>query len=227
MIWALNGGERVLATPHGRAVCATCGGDVMAKCGEINIWHWSHINNDCDSWSEPETPWHLEWKERFPKGWQEVRVGNHRADVKTPKCVVEIQNSMISPSEIEERERHYGRMVWIVAAHEFAGNFSLRWPHPTCPVCGNRPDSELDGCCGSQLLVRTDYITFRWRHPRKSWFAAKRPIFLDFGWPIIDPNLRLLEIKKLGCGVPCGGWGIPISGPELLQRCGIGGGIDG
>jgi len=55
------------------AVCGFCGEKVRGRCGEINIWHWQHINKlDCDLWKEGETDWHRAWKKKFPFDWQET-----------------------------------------------------------------------------------------------------------------------------------------------------------
>lgn len=122
MLWALSNGARLLASPKSQAFCPTCGGEVIAKCGEIVSWHWAHKQCDCDPWYEPESDWHINWKQKFPQSWQEVTVGNHRADISTPSGVIELQNSPLSASEIYERENFYGRMIWIVNAQKFKEN---------------------------------------------------------------------------------------------------------
>jgi len=61
MLYALNKNEeKVRATPEVKGVCPICSCLVVAKCGEIKIWHYAHRNKDCDSWYEPETKWHLD-----------------------------------------------------------------------------------------------------------------------------------------------------------------------
>jgi competence protein CoiA len=153
MHWALKNGERTTAQPGLRAQCPGCRGEVLAKCGSIVVWHWAHLADDCDTWNEPESAWHLGWKQRFPDDWQEVVLGNHRADVKTPKLVVELQASSISPEEIQARERHYRNMVWLLRGGDFEDNLCIR---------------QRDG-----------YLSFRWKWPRKSWWSAKMPIVID------------------------------------------------
>lgn len=54
--------------------------------------------------------------------------------------------------------------------------------------------------CGGVIFNQPEHFNFRWKHPRKSWWAATRPLFVDMG----D---RLFEIKKLNASVPCAGWG--------------------
>jgi competence protein CoiA len=187
MLWANRDGERVEASPCARANCPCCGGAVIAKCGSIVIWHWAHEAAECDPWYEPESEWHISWKKRFPPAWQEVVVGNHRADIRTPKLVVELQSTGISPEEITERETHYRNMVWLVRGHDFADNISLR---------------QRDG-----------YLSFRWRWPRKSWWAARMPIVIDL------PD-RMIHVRKLHNNTPCGGWADEITEEQFMMRCG-------
>ena len=131
--------------------------DVIAKCGEIVKWHWAHKSRDCDPWSEPESEWHLNWKAMFPPSWQEVVIGPHRADVRTPLCVVEFQKSAISAEEIRKREQFYRQMVWVVDAADWA----------------------LMGCDSFEKALPVG--TARWLWPRKTWAHALAPIFLDVG----------------------------------------------
>lgn len=186
MFWALNGSQKVEPTPAAKALCPCCGTEVLAKCGSINQWHWAHVISDCDQWSEPESEWHRGWKACFPEEWQEVVVGNHRADVKTPNLIIEFQASAISESEIEARESHYKKMIWVLRGEDFDENFIVR--------------------------RKKDFETFRWKHPRKSWWAARCPILIDLG----D---QMFNVKKIYQNVPCGGWGRAMSKIEFLTRC--------
>lgn len=115
MLWADVNGRRELAAPGARGTCPSCGGDVIAKCGQIVRHHWAHAKNDCPFSTEPETDWHRDWKGLFPAEMQEVVIGNRRADLQTPWGVVELQHSAISPKELQSREQDYGkRMLWVV-----------------------------------------------------------------------------------------------------------------
>jgi competence protein CoiA len=187
MLWASHDGERIGACPGAKAVCPCCKGTVLAKCGSIVTWHWAHEAAECDPWYEPESEWHIKWKRRFPVEWQEIVVGRHRADVKTPRLVVELQSSCISAEEIKERERYYRDMVWLLRGADFADNLSLR---------------QRDG-----------YLTFRWRWPRKSWWAATMPL-------IIDLPGSMIEVRKLYNAVPCGGWAKELTEEQFMARCG-------
>lgn len=148
-------GERLVAFPREKAKCPSCGDEVIAKCGEIKQWHWAHAGReDCDPWSEPESEWHLGWKTLFDEQYREVVLPPHRADIKNiDGLVVELQHSAISPAEITERESFYRKMVWIVDGAPFLKNLSYN------PQRG--------------------YVKFKWKWPRKTWFSAKKTLFID------------------------------------------------
>lgn len=215
MIWAIKDNEKIKAEPNQEALCPICNKEVISKCGVIKTWHWAHKSlTDCDSWSEPESEWHLNWKNEFPKEQQEVVIENHRADIKTPLRVIELQNSHISVEEINEREKFYGKMVWLLNGKTLGKGMKMR------------KENEI--------------IKFRWYHPPKSWWIAKKPIYIDFSdiqqeegkwiskndyircegyWKHIADkmNREIFLIKKLYDNVPCGGWGILIKKEEFLN----------
>jgi competence CoiA-like predicted nuclease len=157
MIWAIRDGERILATPKQVANCPLCKEEVISKCGSIKRWHWSHkADADCDSWGEGETEWHINWKNEFPKEYQEVVIGKHRADIYShhKMKVLEFQNSHISPEDVSERELFYGNMAWLLN-------------HETL-------------CKNLQLRDKTSYWSFHWKNPPKSFWNCKKPIYIDF-----------------------------------------------
>lgn len=121
MKYALVHGQREDAQPELSGECPGCGRPVVAKCGEIKMWHWAHLGKRiCDPWWENETEWHRNWKGHFPKEWQEFvhhaeNGEKHIADVKTDQgYVVEFQHSHIKPEERQARENFYKKMIWIV-----------------------------------------------------------------------------------------------------------------
>lgn len=124
--------NRIIPEKGKIGICQLCKEKVKAYCGDIYINHWRHIElQNCDTWSEGETEWHREWKNKFPKDWQEVIIKKgkeeHRADIKTSKdLILELQNSSISPSTIKIRENFYGNMVWLINANKFKENFKIR-----------------------------------------------------------------------------------------------------
>ncbi len=155
MIWALENNKKILATPKQKAECPICNSEVIAKCGRIKVWHWSHKSNlDCDDWYEPESEWHKNWKDEFPKECQEFTMGKHRADIRTKgRWIIELQNSSISSEEIQEREQYYKKMVWLLNGEKLAKGLRLR--------------------------NKKEIITFRWKSPPKSWWMANKETYID------------------------------------------------
>ncbi|HUH47191.1 MAG TPA: competence protein CoiA family protein, partial [Arenibacter sp.] len=88
MLWAIVNNEKVQSKPNSYGKCPLCGGQVLSKCGEIKVWHWAHFKDEnCDSWYEPESHWHLHWKMTFGKDHAEIVIKNndnwHIADILT------------------------------------------------------------------------------------------------------------------------------------------------
>jgi len=191
--------KRCEAQPGLHGICPECGGEVLARCGDINIWHWAHVSGeDCDSWSEGETEWHRDWKNIFAAECQEVTIkrhyGNlidgfttvtHRADVYFKNTVIEFQNSPIDSDTIKKREEFYGKMIWVINAETIYDHFYIK---------------EKD-----------DYYTFKWSWVRKAWLSAKKPIIMDFG-----ENYYQFIIKKLYENG--NGWGQYINLKEYFQN---------
>lgn len=116
-------GTRMPAAPGANGHCPACSQPVIAKCGTRRVWHWAHKGKrSCDSWWEPETPWHRRWKAEFPPEQQEViqhapSGERHIADVKTEHgLVIEFQHSHLDPVEQAAREAFYENLVWVVDA---------------------------------------------------------------------------------------------------------------
>jgi len=207
MIWAIKNNNRIKATPKEIAFCPICHEEVIAKCGSIKIWHWSHKSlKDCDNWAEPESEWHINWKNQFPKEQQEIvitkggdvkradnfnlLIKSHRADIKTMKgLIIELQNSQLSSDKIIEREMFYQNMIWILNGEKL--------------------------CKGLELRFKKGIITFRWKNPPKSWWVAKKPIYID----LVKDEL-IFSIKKLYPNIPCGGWGIILTKEQFLKEYG-------
>lgn len=127
-------GVKVLPEKGKTALCPECEKEVIAKCGNINTWHWSHKNLlDCKYFERNETEWHRNWKSRFPEINREVRFteydkdGNkifHIADVYLEglSLAIEFQHSRISIEECNQRNEFYadndglgnGMIDWII-----------------------------------------------------------------------------------------------------------------
>lgn len=122
MLYTIVNGQKILASPNSKGYCEICQGAVFSKCGEHRIWHWAHLSSeDCDSWHEPETEWHKNWKLLFPSENVEVVIKKngvcHRADIMTNEGVcIEVQNSPISCRDRAARESFYGQMCWVINA---------------------------------------------------------------------------------------------------------------
>ena len=194
MKWAIENNERILASPHNKALCPLCNQKVISKCGDIKIWHWAHKSRiECDSFKEPETQWHLDWKSYFKKEEQEVVIEKtefledgcrfpkkHRADIKTKKgLIIEFQNSPISPEKIQEREDFYGNMIWVLNGKTFGKNITF--------------------------FKRR----FKWNWPSKSWDYAHKDIYLDyeldFIWKINLSNMTFKKLSKIAFIIYNGG----------------------
>ncbi|HCY41240.1 MAG TPA: hypothetical protein DHV48_07790 [Prolixibacteraceae bacterium] len=197
MIWANINNDKVEAFPKGRALCDNCGKQVIAKCGEIKIWHWAHFNNpDCDIWHEPETDWHYHWKMTFGKENSEIVVRKegkmHRADILTKeKVVIELQNSPISGPEINQREQFYGeRMIWLVNGIGFKGKFKIDIARNRFPDINYGYELIWDEVKGEGKRIKIENpepqpqrgkYDFIWNYNKQSWASVKRPVFIDFG----------------------------------------------
>ena len=163
-----SSGRRIAPIKGSRGVCPGCGGEMIAKCGDTNVHHWAHRRGeDCDTWREPMTDWHLAWQECFPEECREVWVGpnrEHRADVKGRGKILEVQRSSISAAEIQEREQFYGDMAWMLCGEDFEGRFEM-WP--------------LD--VGRYKLLRGRILLgFKWKSMRRCWLAAEKDIYIHF-----------------------------------------------
>jgi competence protein CoiA len=122
MRFALVDNKKVEAKTGLIANCPGCSQSVIPKCGDQRVHHWAHIRNKmCDTWWEPETEWHRNWKSKFPEKWQEDfltddKTGEkHIADIRTDKAlVIEFQHSHINPQERLSREAFYKNLAWVV-----------------------------------------------------------------------------------------------------------------
>lgn len=162
-------GQRRLALPGLRASCPGCDSSVLAKCGEIRIWHWAHEVLDCDPWSEPESEWHLGWKKHAPEGRTEVVIERggkkHRADIVCANsAVLELQTAALPPSEVREREEFYKYMAWMFrvtwADRLHYGKKGFWWKHGSiAQTFVTKPlfwDHEADGIVQEVKLARVE-----------------------------------------------------------------------
>lgn len=193
MLFANVNGQKVEAKPKTTGTCPSCGQTVFSKCGEINVWHWAHQKDDsCDSWYEPETEWHKNWKLVFGKEHCEIGISKggvrHIADIQTQeKVIIELQNSNIEKTIIRQREVFYGeRMIWVINGKPFKDNFRYHrsrsaqlddedeYYHRYNPLASKH-----------ETQPRKDEFNFSWSWSRRSWADVQRHVFIDFG----DENL--------------------------------------
>lgn len=190
--------NKILAKPKIKGLCPFCNEELISRCGEINIWHWSHKSIiDCDSWAYGETEWHLKWKSLVKPEFCEVGIKNHRADIiGNDEKIIELQNSPITPKEIKEREEFYNNMIWLINV-----------PRALEIIYNSFYISE-------KIILRKkdNYWTFRWKNPKKSFWKCIKPLFFDLG----DENI--LCVKKLYNNIPCNGWGYLIKKDVFIKR---------
>jgi len=179
---ALVDGGRRLAEPKLKGVCAMCKGNVVSKCGEINVWHWAH-ENVCPHEDGKETEWHAYCKNLFPIECTEIIVDDHRADVIWKGVVYEFQSKPMEPEEMIDRQRFWEskgyRFMWVFNMYESWDNFSF-WA---------KAEGENDV-----------YMTFRWKWPKRRLERLNFPVIFDFA-------LLSLSVQKIHWGNKVGGWG--------------------
>lgn len=190
MIWALVENQKEKAQPKSKGICPFCTGKVISKCGSIKIWHWAHQREEnCDSWHEPETNWHLHWKLSFGiENTEQIIIKGgkrHIADILTTnKIVIELQNSPIKKETIREREEFYGdRMLWLINGAKFKENLVSKkyWKDPRYDEYQNDAKKLVKLMQEAKIPKRKNEIFFKWKNPRKSWNDTQRPVFIDFG----------------------------------------------
>jgi len=167
VIVASGGAGPIYALPGSSAVCPACSAVVIPKCGPIVTWHWAHKARDCDPWSEPESAWHLGWKQFAHRSEVVIeRDGvKHRADiVDRAGVVVELQSSYLPAVEIWERERFYGRMVWLYRStwldRLHFGPRGFWWKHGSKAMAMSREPVFWDVLGeGEVWLVRLNVVT--------------------------------------------------------------------
>lgn len=153
-----------------RGTCPCCEAEVVGKVGNVLAPHWAHTTT-CPFDNENEGPWHRKWKTYFPTRFAEIKIGeSNRADIHGNGFTVELQNSALSAEDIAAREAVYGadKMIWVFNGEQL-----------NCFV------DEVPELTGHGLY------TFEWGNKRKSWRAAKAPVFVDL------PGIGLLSLSSI------------------------------
>lgn len=195
MLFATLNNEKIEATPNTKATCPLCERPVFSKCGEVNVWHWAHLKDEsCDSWYEPETEWHKNWKMVFGKDNSEIVIKKegvrHIADILTnDSVIIELQNSPIQKPIVRRRENFYGdRMLWVINGKPFEHNFlispSILHYKEQYYLERNYIQTQhgtVDKNTGEIISLPKKEFNFSWNWPRKSWSDVQRYVFIDFG----------------------------------------------
>jgi len=169
---------------------------VIAKCGRVKVWHWAHKRiQHCDHWWETETEWHREWKNQFPKEWQEIihtdsgTGEKHIADIKTSyDLVIEFQHSIIKDEERISREKFYEKMVWVVDGCRSELDKSYFQMGLNGPIQNSPLAYQITWLGKSRLL--------------HNWCESKVKVFLDFGEDVLWRLVVFDKRKKIGAVGP-------------------------
>lgn len=190
------------------AKCPLCKTDVVPKTGRIKTPHWAHKSLDtCDRFSDPETAWHRKWKSYFPEDWREVVVGNHRADVLTPKgYAIEFQHSTISLDKIRDRCNAYENLVWVVDASSLAKRIEFT------------VEGDFGyGCLPSTMTFGSE-ITIWWKYFSGVWNTHPiQNIYLHFPQNNVLLDLKSYFVSDWG---RCYGKGFFMSVPDFASTWG-------
>lgn len=176
----LNGARITPAPGVTGATCPVCSEPVIPKCGQVNSHHFSHLSTEnCDPWHEHMTKWHMDWQNMFPENQREVIIDRggvrHVADVLTSSGhVIEFQHSPISATEIDQRERFYGSMVWVFDARGKDITFTTNPPHKFASEQIKRYSMQ-----GGDH--HSDIVWYHWKHAPKTLFRCRKPVFIHHG----------------------------------------------
>jgi len=192
MKFALLNDKRIEATKRAKGICPSCGSELVARCGEIKIHHWAHKKKCDDHWWENETEWHRNWKNRFPKEWQEIIQHDssgekHIADIKTKEgWVIEFQHSRIEPEERRSRDSFYSKLIWVIDGTRLKTDIKQ--------FKKIIDEGHLD--VPSLLLLLVSFPN--WSRLLMDWKDSNSLIFIDFGMEYVNnQDLWLIYPKKI------------------------------
>jgi competence CoiA-like predicted nuclease len=163
MLSALNDkNESVIPTDKNqKAKCPYCKEKLISRVGKINIPHWAHIKtSNCNSFDkESKTKWHYENQIYFKEQGFLIEQTIYKNDIFKIADVwidnhfaIEFQHSPISVEEIEKRENHYGKVIWVFDINKIY--YEDRFDY--------------------------DKNSYTWRNPKESIYYCNQPIFLNF-----------------------------------------------
>ncbi len=193
MLLALGShGKMTQATPQETGWCPSYNGQLIPKCGHINIWHWAHKNNEESCNYKPESEWHLKWKtDALAHGNDiEIKIGNHISDIlnRNSNRLIELQNSSLGVDEMIDRCEVFSKNKHMV---DWIFNF--------------RPKYQNDQL---NFIQNDGYHTFKQKWQKKVlWFLFDEALHPKYGrvWLDIGEINDMFLIHKLySTG---GGWG--------------------
>lgn len=215
MKFAIVNNKKTEAEKGLSGICPICQEQVIPRCGQYKVNHWAHKNlNNCDKWWESETEWHRNWKDLFPKDWQEIvaydeKTGEkHIADIKTESnLVVEFQHSNISEEERVSRENFYKKMVWVID--------------------GTRRKRDFEKFCrclefGLFIVQKTNIYILKYglHNLPREWIKSKVPVLFDFKGLLSSDLLYDNDPRRnpLWCLLPTRGIDTSLSVILVLSR---------
>ncbi len=204
MNFALVEGRKKEAFAGGRGRCPGCDADVIGRCGEFRIHHWSHkVKGECTATEKEETPWHRQWKAKYHIDWQESHAKDpdtglrYVADVRTKKgMVLEFQNSPIKPEVRRSRERFYKNMLWVVNGARLPSDYTRFYKQLI------RNDTHI-------IKERWHYFWNRKEAFPKLWRDSSVLVFFDFLGDLPSESVGETQ-RSLWCLFPgiVGGYGL-------------------
>lgn len=215
MLIALHNNQRKRADAAGRGELGACpwtGQEVKAHVGALRQY-WAYVGAapKLPPGYEPETDWHLSWKQLVDDAHCEVVLGannEHRADLLgSNNTVIEIQESVIDIRGVQERTSFYftesgRRMVWVVDIQEFwrtrfrlvpgtrKGQYKVEWkPRRTWLwAIAQTPATHLY----LEFNQKNDKLLHAWIHDSEMYcqYVSKRTFFLQYLDSVARPEFR-------------------------------------
>lgn len=135
---------------------------------------WKLIKGGSDTWSLPVTEWSLRWKRQFEHDQIEISLERdgtkHIADVVSTKgAVLKFQHRWLDAKAIQEREQHFGNMVWIFN--------SSSWDIDLI----KSPRYYTDEHGYKRELPQGKWVGYLSRYMKIALSSCQMPVFLDFG----------------------------------------------
>ena len=128
--------------------CINHNHELVAVQGKYNKWHFRH-RFDKDISTSPQSVWHAEWQGNFENTeiafTTEGQISNRRADIVEGDYVIEIQHSLITRDEVNNRNHDYKlnnkKIIWIIDGNssiQIEGNimtFDIIWKYHSFIDC--------------------------------------------------------------------------------------------